>query len=164
VTRLAQAEASAKVVAFIREMPSYQRASIVGMYYPIGKEIDLTALLDDGKRFCFPKITDKDKAIMELHLYDGTFVTGSFSTLEPTGEIVSKSHIDLILVPGVAFDTLGNRLGYGKGFYDNYLRDYRGVTAGIAYDFQIVDVVPSGTNDIGIQSIVTDKEILCIQP
>jgi len=163
VTRQNQAIASEKVVANLRSWPLYQQAKTVAMYYPIGMEIDLTALLEDGKQFCFPKITDKGKASMTLSHYDGTFLPGSFSTLEPTGEAVEKSQIDLILVPGLAFDKQGNRLGYGKGYYDNYLRDYQGPSVGIAYDFQRIEAVPSGINDVSVKFLITDKEILCIQ-
>ena len=163
VTRPNQAIASSIIVNTIRQWSVYQQAKTVGMYYPIGKEIDLTALLEDDKRFCFPKITDKAKALMTLSRYDGTFLPGSFSTLEPTGEAVEPSLIDLILVPGLAFDKPGNRLGYGKGYYDNYLRDYKGISAGIAYDFQLIEVVPAGKNDVSIDWLITDKEILCIQ-
>jgi 5-formyltetrahydrofolate cyclo-ligase len=63
--------------------------------------------------------------------------------------------LDLVLAPGVAFDLQGHRLGRGKGFYDRLLADVRGVKCGVAFDEQIVDAVPVGPLDVGVDCLVT---------
>ena len=74
---------------------------------------------------------------------------------------IAHKHIDMVLVPGIAFDREGHRIGYGFGFYDKFLAKVpKAVKIGLAFDFQIVDHVPKETHDIPVDLIVTDKEII----
>jgi 5-formyltetrahydrofolate cyclo-ligase len=68
----------------------------------------------------------------------------------------------LILVPGVAFDLQGNRLGRGKGFYDRLLAEIRGVKCGVAFEEQIVDEIPVGSHDAAMDFIVTPSRVITI--
>ena len=71
-----------------------------------------------------------------------------------------KHKIDLFLVPGVAFDKSGNRLGYGKGYYDQLLHNTTGLKIGICFDCQVVDAIPNETHDIKMDIIVTESRII----
>lgn len=90
---------------------------------------------------------------------------GAMGIMEPDPHFciaADPSEIDLIIVPGVAFDTVGGRIGYGKGCYDRFLSRLLAdvPVIGLAYDFQVLPRVPQNTNDIRMDLIVTEKGIL----
>jgi 5-formyltetrahydrofolate cyclo-ligase len=153
------------IVQKIQQHPWYLNSRIIGLYVPIGSEVDLLALcLDKTKTFGFPKITDFDKIQMEICLDTGEFTKGRFGLFEPVGPIIPKNEIDLLLVPGIAFSSTGTRIGYGKGFYDVYLEGYHQKTIGVGYGIQRVKSLPADVWDRHMDLIVTDQEDLCIQP
>lgn len=84
---------------------------------------------------------------------------------EPSQKIkrIELSNIEGILLPGIAFDLKGQRLGSGKAFYDKTLKDYSGIKVGVAYSVQITESLPSSEHDIPVDVIVTEKEIVRIQ-
>jgi 5-formyltetrahydrofolate cyclo-ligase len=91
--------------------------------------------------------------------------TGHFGIREPKLQHIrlgDSSLIDLVLVPGVAFDKKGNRIGFGAGYYDRFLKRLKegAVSAALAYSFQIVDHIPSDEYDIPVDYIVTEKGII----
>lgn len=67
--------------------------------------------------------------------------------------------LDLIVVPGIAFDKRGYRIGFGKGYYDRFLSDYTGIKVGFAYDFQVLESIPHESWDIAMNYIVTEKKV-----
>ena len=77
---------------------------------------------------------------------------------------VSPEDIDLVIVPGIAFDRSGERIGYGMGFYDRFLKKIRKDTSsiGLAYEFQIVDDIPSEETDVKVNKIITEKRVIKI--
>ena len=153
-----------QIVSKIRKMEAYQKATIVGIFYPIGSETDLSELFrDPGKQFCFPKILDLKAALMEFRFGMEKTTEGPFRTKEPTGGLVDFEAIDLILVPGVAFSKDGVRLGYGKGFFDRYLKQYHHHLVGVSYSFQLADHLPQDEFDVLFDSVITDGEVLCIR-
>ena len=95
--------------------------------------------------------------------------SGHFGIREPFPEylrLADSSLIELVLVPGVAFDASGNRIGFGAGYYDRFMKRLRpgAVKAALAYSFQIVDMVPSDEYDIPADYIITEKNTLtCLQ-
>ncbi|MCI8403923.1 MAG: 5-formyltetrahydrofolate cyclo-ligase [Clostridia bacterium] len=88
---------------------------------------------------------------------------GAYGILEPS---VIKSagigDIDVILIPGLAFDRDGGRMGFGKGYYDRFLENTNAVKIGLCYDFQLLDNIPKESHDIPMNYIITEKEILKI--
>lgn len=85
---------------------------------------------------------------------------GAYGILEPKFPILANSDdIDAVLVPGIAFSKNGDRLGFGKGYYDKFLADFKGTKIGICYDFQILDDIPSSAHDIKMDVIITEKRI-----
>jgi len=101
--------------------------------------------------------------------YDTELVTKRFKILEPREEclhFVPVEEIEVVIVPGVAFDRDGGRIGFGKGFYDNFLKETssKACTIGIAYQFQIVDKLPVGKADVSVDIIVSEDEVIISKP
>ncbi len=147
--------ASANVVAQITELPAFRGATNILIYYPIQNEIDVRALrtFAPEKRFFLPIVHRKD---IELREYTGDkeLKRGKFGIPEPQGESY-RGKIDLILVPGIAFDKQGNRLGRGGGYYDRFLRKYSSAKkVGVGYNFQLVKEVPTNWRDVRMDSVM----------
>jgi 5-formyltetrahydrofolate cyclo-ligase len=74
--------------------------------------------------------------------------------------IVDPAEIDFAIIPGLAFDRHGNRLGRGAGYYDRYLRHCRAVRCGVCHDIMLLDSIPVGNDDVPMDIIVTDKSLI----
>lgn len=149
-------------------LPAFQAAHFVLFYSSFKSEVDTRALMRSsfelGKRVAAPKVYGERN---ELLLYEilnmEDLVKGYLGIGEP---IVSAETLrdvrdmDLIIVPGVAFDEQCSRLGYGKGFYDKLLRLKRSPAIALAYEEQIVEAIPSEPHDIRMDGIITDMRIL----
>jgi len=164
IPKAKRAEKSRQIIARIEADPIFIRARAVAIYHPIRTEVDLLGLLNHpDKRFCLPKITDLSRSQMRFVWYSGQYEDGPFGIREPIGDYALPHEIDLILVPGLAFDRCGYRLGYGKGFYDNYLSLYPNSKYGIGFEEQLADNLPHMEHDVKLDVIITDKEALCIR-
>lgn len=153
------AEASALVVQELENSDFFKGAGCVMAYWPMKGEVDLRALIlkyHPAKRFVLPVVAGD---VLELRLFEGEahLVTGSrYGILEPDGTTFRDySEIDLVLVPGVAFDREGYRLGHGMAYYDRLLpRLTRAHKVGVGFDFQLVDGVPVEPHDEVLDAIV----------
>ena len=98
---------------------------------------------------------------LEILPYDQTRLElGAFHIEEPTGEnTVDPADIELIVVPAVAYDRKGNRLGRGKGFYDRLLRTTKATKIGVGYEFQLLDEIPVEPHDVGMDIVITQKSM-----
>lgn len=127
----------------------------IGIYYPIGNEINIMDLVNiyPNKRFYLP-ITREEISFVEYNLND-KLVKGPFKTLEPVGDEVSRDLIECFIIPCVAISNENKRIGYGKGYYDRYLNGYKGYKIGVCY-------IESGDIDIKLDSydVVLDCKIL----
>ena len=143
-TKTTLLDLSAKIMDRLEETDLFQQASCIALYHAIPGEVQTAGL--------------------QLLLYAGkeSLKTGVFGILEPSEdcEAVPESEIDLIIVPGVAFDRQHNRLGRGKGFYDRLLSTLDVPKIGICYDFQLKDQIPAEPFDRKMDLIITEKEIL----
>lgn len=103
----------------------------IGIYYPIGKEIDIMPLVDfyKDKEFYLPKTNEN----LSFIKYDGNLIKGPFNTKEPIGLPIERDLIECFLIPCVAITSDMKRIGYGKGYYDKYLNGYKGLKIGICY-------------------------------
>lgn len=149
-------------------LEEYCQASCVALYSPAHKETDtagiLTAAFKAGKRVLYPAVCGHKMVLREVQGVD-SLAQGSFGILEPcsVGIDHSAEEADLIIVPGVAFDQCGHRIGYGKGFYDSFLGSSagRGHLVGLCHDFQLIDgQIPAEEHDIRMEIIVTDRRII----
>lgn len=151
---------SARICENIRSLEAFQNADYIYAYYPLGNEADIRPVIEEawrlGKKTAFPKVFGDDMRFFQIddfsHLHPGTF-----GVMEPEEDHPVNWKDVLVLVPGVAFDLKGNRMGFGKGYYDRYLKELPGaVTVGVAYGLQIADCIPTEDTDIRLDVIVTD--------
>lgn len=163
----------------------------VGMKSEIATEPLIEAAFTSGKPVRLPQISGKIMrfyAVSEDHWRENRLVRHSYGMLEPRPEwppwSPSSSGITLIICPGMAFDKTGNRLGHGGGFYDRFLAtlSHRQNEApqpagpadgeaqseftivGLCYDFQLVEAVPTGPDDIRVDGVVTEKQVVWANP
>jgi len=85
---------------------------------------------------------------------------GKYDILEPKQKTESKQEPDLIIIPGIAFDRKGNRIGFGQGYYDKFLSKTKAKKIALAYDFQIIKNIPIESHDISMDMIITNKEVI----
>lgn len=136
---------------------NYQNAAVVMLFAPLWDEVDVKPLfkraLDAGKRVILPTIVDGDIVPVELKC-DTEWRVGEYDIAEPQAEPY-MGKIDMVLVPGVAFDNSGNRLGRGKGFYDRFLVNYPTASKiGICFEFQMLDEIPTEPFDLKMDEVI----------
>ena len=144
----------------------YRNCKTLMVYMPLGNETDTTKVIKqaykDGKKVVFP-VTDKESGIITPYYADETtdFVTGAFNVNEPQGGTKAElCDVDAVLVPGIAFDRKGARVGFGKGCYDRLLLKTDAIRIGFCYGFQICDDIPAEDHDIAMDFLVTENGIL----
>ncbi len=144
----------------------YKSAKTIMLYMPLGKETKteeiIKAAFNDGKKVVFP-VTDKDTGrITPYYVHKDTkFEQGAFSISEPVDtEVADIGDIDVFVVPGIAFDKKGARVGFGKGCYDRLLQESAGIKVGFCYDFQICEQIRADQHDVAMDYIVTES--ICI--
>lgn len=131
----------------IQKDPDFITAKVVAIYHPIQNEIDLRTLYQKNKVFLLPKIEENELSFYKWSPSD-QLQKSTFGILEPTTKHKFNQRIDLILVPALAIDRHNNRIGYGKGYYDRFLKTHPyGKTIGVIYDFQEVDSIDREEHD-----------------
>ncbi|WP_052569789.1 5-formyltetrahydrofolate cyclo-ligase [Endomicrobium proavitum] len=161
---------SGMIFAKICELPVYQKAKTVMFYLSYGSEVltdpMITSSIGSGKSVVVPAIAspgDAQMTAVKLSNIEAAnqFVYGVRQPEIDEENVVAKEDIDVVFVPAIVFDVNGYRTGYGKGYYDRWLK---GVpvekTVGIAFDFQVADKVPFGEFDLPVGTIVTEKRII----
>lgn len=89
---------------------------------------------------------------------------GAFHIEEPSGdELIPIENIEMVVVPAIAYDRRGNRVGRGKGFYDRLLADTKATKVGVAYDFQLVDDIDSEPHDVKVDVVITESHIITVR-
>ncbi len=135
--------------------------SCIGLYSSIGTEVDTTHLFELVRHSCtlaFPRVNQSEQCL-DFSVVDAldSLRPGAFNVAEPSGEAISMDSIDCIMVPGLAFDTKGGRLGYGGGYYDKTLCNYEGLIYGLAFDTQVVEALPVEPHDKLIHGLFTES-------
>lgn len=155
--------ASARITRQVLDLPQWKQSEVVALYVSLPSEPSTVKMLEQtmaaGKRCVLPKVEEPG-----LRLYEvpgiGSLVPGKLGILEPEARknrLVSPMEINLILVPGVAFDVQFNRMGRGKGYYDRLLPDcVRAFKVGICYACQRVDNVPVEPHDVGMDLVIDE--------
>ena len=163
LTREERAESDQELCAQFLQHPILEKAQTILLYYGVGTEIRtdaiLEALLAQGKTVCMPRCLSDT----EMQAY---VITG-MEDMEPdrynipapkvTCPVMERKDIDLILTPGLSFDSRGGRLGQGAGYYDRYLEDYEGITVGLCREdfFQIN--LPKEPLDMWVKYVITEE-------
>ncbi len=143
--------------------PYWQQAQRILMFYPLNDEPDIAPLLEQalaaGKTIALPRYNSSlgvyEAALIRNLTED--LVPGRFGVREPSPNCpaLPLNQLDLTLVPGIAFDPSGRRLGRGKGFYDRLLPGTTGMTLGLAFDWQESDALPTEPHDVELDAILT---------
>lgn len=156
-------QAEEEIARQLKQMDVIAERGYLYGYYPLGRELSLLTFLqwalEAGKRVALPKVNGNEMDFYEITSLDQV-KKGSFGVMEPvTGQKVNWEEA-VCLTPGLGFDKGGGRIGHGGGYYDRYFeRHPRLVRIGIAYDFQVVDEIPTEKNDIPMEYLVTPKDI-----
>jgi len=145
-------------------LPVLKTAKAVLLYYPHKNEVDtkpiIGKLLQEGKiTVCLPKVVGQNIVPVKVNSLS-QLKEGYAGIKEPEGQPCPVEEIDLVVVPAVAFDRKGQRLGYGKGFYDRFLKETDALKVGLAYDFQVVDSLPAEEHDEPVDLIITPTGII----
>ncbi len=163
--------ASRAVCGLIRTLPVWAEAGEVLAYWPLGNEVDIRPLVEElwrrGSRVFLPRCRESEPGVMDLACVfeEGYLVAGQHGTMEPDRNqcpAVPDASPDLILVPGVGFDSRGYRLGFGGGYYDRLLMGEgmsRAVKIGPCYGFQYMDRLPVDSWDRPVDAVCTEKEL-----
>lgn len=146
-------------------LPQFQAARTVLLYASFRSEVEthdmVRRALAAGKKIVLPRVRGKVLDLFRIQDFDRDVKPGRWDIPEPVGgKQAGPGDIQFIVVPGAAFDEFGNRLGYGGGFYDKLLKEYKGSSAALAFELQIVPNVPADPHDVPMQRIVTDKRII----
>ena len=143
--------------------PQLRSAHTILFFAPLADELDVWPLLEKcaaAKKICaLPAFNPATQSYAARLLFNPAteIATGKFGVREPQAGCpeISLTEFDLVLVPGVAFDLSGNRLGRGRGFYDRILTETTGVKCGVAYDFQLLEKIPTEPHDATVNFIFT---------
>jgi len=151
------------------QLPLFTQAHSVALYSPIRNEVPTQLLFlacrRRGKRVFYPRVEGATLQLVEVTSM-AELSQGAFGVLEPTAPTgVALRQIELLVIPGVAFDRRGHRLGYGKGYYDRLLHEdgFQGVRVGLCFDFQVVDELPVQPHDVPMDWIVTERDAFAVQ-
>jgi len=161
-------EKSNNVIQNLIQLEDFRRANRILFYLSFDNEVETKTLVREllekkEKTIIITKIENsKDLALHKISSYED-LQPGPYGILEPAiGSPVRLEDVDLIIVPGIAFDNDGNRVGYGKGYYDELLKTSRAKNVALAYDFQIVPAIPAKEHDIPMDIIITEGDtIIC---
>lgn len=146
------------VMEKVQALPCFEVARRIVLYHSLPDELPTTEMLNEwsaDKLVLLPRVVGDKMDIVAFHA--GELATGSFNIQEPTGnEIITDfAATDVAIIPGVAFDRHGNRLGRGKGYYDRFLSHFPGIKIGICADFRLVDTVPAEAHDVKMDYVIT---------
>jgi 5-formyltetrahydrofolate cyclo-ligase len=169
----ARAAASAVICDEIAKLPEYQKARRILFYHGLPDEVDLAALMDraigTGREVLLPVSDTERRELKVVSVEDPArdLRDGAYGILEPREGLPlgDPAALDLILVPGRAFDSAGGRLGRGKGYYDGFLSRLRPARAdgpyklGVGFACQLVESVPMQVRDVRMDAVATEKGV-----
>lgn len=160
-------ELSLRVGKRLEQLQPLKQARVIMAYSSIKNEVYLNRWLDNmrsqGKTILLPRVEGDDLVAVEYRGWEACG-NGPFGINEPDGEPYDTEAIDAILIPGLAFDGSGYRLGYGKGYYDRFLTGISETVfrCGVAFEFQVVDTIFPGDRDIPMHWIVSDRSEVAV--
>jgi 5-formyltetrahydrofolate cyclo-ligase len=155
---------SEQVLQQLEQMHCFRDAKTVLLYYPVQNELDVLPLVKKYKREKTLLFPVSHRRGITVHPYAGNehMHRGKFGIPEPTTPAY-EGDIDLIIVPGVAFDAKGRRLGRGGGYYDRFIKKQtHAVLVGVGYDFQLVDEVPAARHDQRVHRIILPSKTILV--
>ena len=149
---------SRKIMQNLFSTERFKQAKVIGFYMATGSEVPTIEMIHEtiklGKKVAVP-VTNED---IEFCEFSDDLVKGKFGILEPRERIPLQP--DIVIVPGIAFGRCMHRLGYGKGYYDKYLKRTHAHRMGICFDFQVFEELPRHEDDVPMNEIVTEERII----
>ena len=141
-------------------LPEYKKAKTVSFFVSFGSEVYTHDMIKEAlkeKEVCVPVVQGDYILLSKINGFGDLDKQGKYGILEPSSIIeIDKELVDLIIVPGVAFDKKGYRIGYGRGYYDKLLKEFNGKTIGLAFSLQIVNKIPKEEHDIRVDKVITE--------
>lgn len=155
-------EAAAEVFAQLENTAAFMMADNILIYHSLPDELSTISFLskwNGRKHFFLPRVNGVNLDL--LPYIESELEKGAFDIEEPTGSnLADVEDIDLMIIPAVAFDRRGNRLGRGKGFYDRLLSSTKATKVGVGYEFQLMDELPSEYHDVPMDMVITQYSYL----
>jgi len=157
----------------LQDLAEFKRAGAIMIYLPMPEEVDVSPLALRGwqeqKTVAAPRVSWDQRHMLPIRIrsLETDLVASRGLLREPAdGEPVPPEMLDLVVVPALAYDTHGNRLGRGAGFYDRFLASpgFKGTAVGIAFREQLVDELPTAKHDMPVDVLVTDEQVLRFTP
>lgn len=154
---------SVEIIERLEAHPLFRAASTVLLYHSLPDEVDTHGLINKYaavKTVLLPTVVGDHLQLHQYHPTTGTHI-GSFGIVESEGALVNDyTSIDLAIVPGMAFDKQGHRLGRGRGYYDRLLPELRCPILGLCFDFQLIDRLPTEPHDRAVNAVITNRQAL----
>ncbi len=145
---------ASSLIKQIKAHPLYQKAKVVGLFSAIKHEPDLSPLLKDAKIWLLPKVLGEN-LIYVRYQSQSSLIKSELGILEPQGLKDESSNLDLVIIPGIAFDTKGNRIGFGKGYFDRFLSSHQPpYVIGVAYPFQMQKQIKTTKADVPVNEVL----------
>lgn len=163
-SREALAQSDRQIIRRVLELPEFQAAQRIFAYYSVSPEPDthavIAAALDQGKTVALP--VTEGSGVMHFARLDAALVAGRYGIPEPDALAprVTPQAGDVLLVPAMAFDYAGYRLGRGGGYYDRYLAETACCTVGLARAAFLYETLPRAWNDLPVSIVVSEKEVV----
>lgn len=165
LTEMEKRSAAQEVFDRLEKTAAFLLADKILMYHSLPDELLTHEFLSkwaSRKHFFLPRVNGVDLEILPYE--ESRLELGSFHIEEPTGSnTVDPSEIELIVVPAVAYDRKGNRLGRGKGFYDRLLKSTKATKIGVGYEFQLYDELPTEPHDVGMDMVITQSTTVIVK-
>ena len=154
------------IIKNLYETEEYKKAQTIMVYVSYRGEVETHTLiktaLKDGKCVCVPLCNSKNCSMTAREITSfSELKNGAYGILEPADDspTIDKAGIDFVIVPGCAFSKSGHRIGYGKGYYDRFLKDTSAFKCGLSYDFSFADELPYEETDIPLDMIITETRV-----
>ncbi|GAB6011349.1 5-formyltetrahydrofolate cyclo-ligase [Viscerimonas tarda] len=156
-------EKSEEVFSVLEITGIFQSATTLFIYNSLKDEVSTPAFIArwcNEKNFFLPVVSGSN-LIFRAYNANENYETSALGVKEPAGtDFTDYNKIDLVIVPGLAFDRKMNRLGRGKGYYDRFLAKIKAPKIGVCFDFQLLDTIPSDNHDIKMDMIVSENELI----
>ena len=164
-------EKSRQIARRLVDLEVFRKSKAIFFFLSLPEEVQTEDMIREAFRLnkeVFVPLVDKEEGRLQVvripHL-EIEFVRGEYGVQEPASqwrEISSPERLDLIVAPGLAFDTSGGRIGYGGGYYDRLLRQVpaEAVQIGVGFDFQVLDSIPRMGFDVPVQFVITETQSL----
>lgn len=146
----------AKVIGItISKQPEVDTYQIIRKAWELGKQVAVPKCHPQNKKLTFRILTEFSQ--LESVFY------GLLEPVEALTTEVTPAEIDLLIVPGLAYNHQGYRIGFGGGYYDRFLQQYKGATASLAFHNQVIENMPVEVHDIPVSKIITDQGVINVQ-